>query len=116
MAAKDTVNTSYSIENSYGGVYIPGAVAEANSETEYQSDGCKEDYEKDDAGRFPTETAVYSLGWHEVIEERRNPCHRPAPLNGSFGRWLFSTMARCGLPFREVIWLPVHSLASGIHD
>lgn len=35
VAAKDTVNTSYSIENSFLGGRIPGAVAEANSETDY---------------------------------------------------------------------------------
>lgn len=35
MAAKDTVNTSYRIEIWCLGGHIPGAVIEANGETEY---------------------------------------------------------------------------------
>lgn len=40
MASKGTVNAFYSNENSYLGGHILGAVAEANSETDYQSDDC----------------------------------------------------------------------------
>ena len=116
MAARYAVNASYSIQNSCLGIHIPGAVTKANSETDYKSNDNEKEYEKDDAGRLLAETAVSSLGWHQGIEGSRDLCLGSIPLRGCSCRRLFSTMARCRLPLREIMLVPGSILALKIHE
>lgn len=98
------------------GIHIPRAITDTNSETDNKGNYNEKDHEEDHAGKLPAETAVSSVGWHPGVEGSHNPCLEPSPLYGCSRRKLLSTMARCGLPFREIMSVSDSCLALKIHD